>query len=196
MDDLGPNKEHLARVASQAKPGETLVDLGVRGGVSSRVMIDAAKECRVIGVDPCERHATVPVDARYTYLQTDSLNAAVFIHAPLYLVFFDTLHIREQVMAELYLYWPKIRVGGWAVFHDTEWPAGKKDFYLGKEWDQAVVGVRDFFRDKPTPVTVTHHSESWGMTFIQKTDDESWRVDGIQEAMMAAEMLCTARCGV
>lgn len=190
MDGLGPNKQRLFDVAATAKPGDVLVDLGVRSGNSSFTMLDAARHQSnfVIGVDPAPCPFICP--DRYEYLQTDSITAAPAIPDNLFLVFFDTLHIKEQVMAELYHYWPKIRVGGWAVFHDTEWPQGKNDEYLGITWGQAVEGVKAFFGFMP----FLHYPESWGMTFVQKIDDRIPVVPGMQDALFASKMLTDALC--
>lgn len=192
MDDLGPNKQRLFDVAAQARPGDVLVDLGVRTGNSSFAMLEATidQRCQVIGVDPAPCPFICP--DRYEYLQMDSVSAASSPAMPeeIYLCFFDTLHIKEQVMAELYHYWPKVRVGGWAVFHDTEWPEWKHDEYLGVTWEQAVEGVKAFFGFMP----FLHYPESWGMTFVQKIDDRIPVVPGMQDALFASKMLTDALC--
>ena len=195
MDDLGPNKAHLFCTAARAVPGDVLVDLGVREGVSSFTMMDATygQECRVIGVDPAPCGFAAP--ARYTYLQTDSVSAAAMIEPPLYMVFFDTLHIKEQVMAELFHYWPKIRVGGWAVFHDTEWESWRHDEYLGIVWGHPVEGVNAFFADAADHIVRVHYPESHGMTFIQKMDDWNPVVPGMDAALEASRALTKHVCG-
>lgn len=98
-------------------------------------------------------------------------------------------------MAELYHYWPKIRVGGWAVFHDTEWPADKHDHYLGRDWGQAIEGVNAYFGSEDRrEVLRFHYPESYGMTFIQKLKD--WIPIGVinQEILDASKMLTEALC--
>lgn len=187
--DLGCNVHKLHDVASQALDYDVLVDLGVRGGVSSITMLDATEEqkCRVIGVDPIP--CVFPIPARYTYLQTDSVTASSMISGPLFMVFFDTLHIKEQVMAELFHFWPKIRVGGYAAFHDTEWPVDRFEFHLGKSWAQAVDGVNAFFADAGTHIERVHYPESFGMTFIKKLDDWNPTVNGMDEALSVAACL-------
>lgn len=196
-DDLGPNKARLYEVCAQAKPGDVLVDLGVRFGVSSGVMLDATQDagCEVIGVDIGDCPFDQP--RRYTYVKGDSVSAAGLIPAPLYLVFFDTIHVKEQVMAELFHYWPKIRVGGWAVFHDTAWTPGMEDRFLGKTWEPPMAGVQAFFAGaqflhniQGNPhVAFMHYSESWGMTFVQKLDDWMPEVEGMEQALADSKRL-------
>lgn len=196
-DDLGPNKAHLFCTAATAKPGDVLVDLGVRDGCSSLTMLEATagQQCRVFGVDPSPKPDID--DPRYTFLQTDSVSAAQQMIGQIFLVFFDTLHIKEQVMAELHWYWPMIQVGGWAIFHDTEWPPNKFDHYLGRDWEQAVEGVNAFFGTDNPHVTRVHYPESHGMTFVKKLDD--WQPALSTEmigALGASEELTKHVCGI
>jgi hypothetical protein len=117
------------------------------------------------------------------------------IAPPIFLCFFDTLHIKEQVMAELFHFWPKIRVGGWAVFHDSEWPADKRDYYLGTEWGQVIEGIDTFFAVEGEHIKRSHHPDSWGMTFVQKLDDWNPVVPGMDAALEASRRLTKEVCG-
>lgn len=189
MDDLGENKDRLRALCLEAKPGDVLVDLGVRTGTSSCILLESGQ--RVIGVDPA--HCTID-HPNYTFLQTDSVTAAAMIPAPIFLCFVDTLHIKEQVMAEMFHYWPKIRVGGYAVFHDTEWPEGKHDEYLGKQWGQAVEGVAAYFGIAIEHVDIEHHPESWGMTVVKKLNEWIPVVEGMEEALRESRRLTEALC--
>lgn len=188
-DDLGENREHLRAACEEAVSGDALVDLGVRAGYSSRIMLESTEkqQCRVIGVDVSEGPAIN--SPRYSFLNTDSVTAARMIPAPLFLVFFDTLHIKEQVMTELFHYWPKIRVGGCAVFHDSQWPPDKHDFYLGREWGQVIEGIDAFFGVDNPNVARTHFPDSWGMTFVQKLTDWNPIVEGMDESIRCSKAL-------
>lgn len=194
-DDLGPNKAHLYAVASEAKEGDVLVDLGVRFGVSSGVMMDATEDAgaRVVGVDVGA--SPFGINYRYTFLQCDSISASQLIPPPIFLCFIDTIHVKEQVLAELHHYWPKIRVGGYAVFHDTEW-GGRKDHYMGKDWEPPVEAVKAFFglgdlktAGRTTNFEYRHCPESWGMTFVQKLADWNPIVPEMDEALKASKLL-------
>ncbi len=192
-DDLGANKAHLFCTAARAEPGDVLVDLGVREGASSFTMLEATagQECHVIGVDPAPMPFICP--DRYEYLQTDSITAADVIPNELYMVFFDTLHIKEQVLAELHYYWPKIRIGGWAVFHDSNWPPNKNDEYLGIVWDQVIDGINAFFgepgKHMMDPIIRVDYPEDWGMTFVQKNGMYMPDVPGMELALAASKRL-------
>lgn len=193
-DDLGPNKAHLFCTSATANPGDVLVDLGVRLGASSFTMLEATagQRCQVIGVDPSPCPFICP--DRYEYIQTDSITAADAIPNELFMTFFDTLHIKEQVMAELHHYWPKIRVGGWAVFHDTEWESWRHDTYLGITWDHVIEGVNAFFANAGKRVTVVHYPESHGMTFVRKNELFMPEVPGMELALAASKRLTEALC--
>ena len=81
----------------------------------------------------------------------------------MFLVFFDSVHAKEQVLCELYYWWDLLRVEGYAVFHDTSWKdyihkpghscAGKLtgntalgyDTYGGINWETPDLAVEEFF---------------------------------------------------
>ncbi len=194
-DDLGSNKAHLFCTAARAEPSDVLVELGVRDGAGSRTMLESTsgQGCMVIGVDPSPAPDGMP--DRYEHLQTDSVTAAGMIPAPIYLVFIDTLHIREQVLAELFHYWPKIRVGGFAVFHDSNWPPGKFDHYLSRDWEQPIKGINTFFADAGETITRVDYPESHGMTFVKKLTEWNPVVPGMDEALADSRRLTEALIG-
>tara|TARA_B100001094_G_scaffold133124_1_gene128998 strand:+ start:16 stop:606 length:591 start_codon:yes stop_codon:yes gene_type:complete len=79
------------------------------------------------------------------------------------IVFFDTVHVKEQVLTETYYWWDHIKEGGLAVYHDTSWhgykhhsrhrAAGKQpgssrkgyDSYGGIDWETPDRAVEVFF---------------------------------------------------
>lgn len=198
MDDLGANKARLMELAATAKPDDVLVDLGVRWGASSLAMLEATsdQQCRVFGIDPAGKPNEL-FPERYTFLMVDSITGFHSVPSTLFLVFFDTVHIAEQVIAELWHYWVKIRIGGWAIFHDTGWPENKKDHYLGRDWDRPEAGIMRFFANGWSHIRIEHHPEDWGMTMIQKRD--AWvpqTVEGLDDALALSKMLTINRCGV
>lgn len=164
--DLGTNAERLRDVVQILPAHWTLLDVGVRDGVSSDIMLEHG-DSPVIGIDVNECPPHLVDHPRYRFLQGDSVTRLADLCEPFGLVFFDTLHIAEQVMCELYFTWHMIPVGGWAVFHDTAWPEWKRDHYLGRDWDRPEAGVARFFRDNPS-VEITTHEDSFGMTFVRK----------------------------
>lgn len=155
------------------------VDLGVRHGVSSAILSYKAEENnnQIYGCD-----ITYDVfDARYDRgknyhkIIADSVTLGkTWDKGGVDLVFVDTLHVREQVLAELYFWADHLKPNGFFVFHDTEWEEGACEVHDGKQTKTVNHAVMDFFGlDKLSDeyitddITVWHFRESYGMTFVQ-----------------------------
>lgn len=159
----GVSAKKLSNTINGIKDG-VLVDIGVYEGASSRVMIDMSIENnnKVYGIDPIPGFNSS--NPNYTYIKDDSvLIGKEWDKGQVDLVFFDSVHAKEQVLCELYYWWDLIKVGGTAVFHDTSWDgyihkvghcaAGKKtgnsalgyDSYGGIDWATPDKAVEEFF---------------------------------------------------
>lgn len=156
----------LIEIISEIKNG-ILIDIGVYYGCSSKIMISNSSNNnnKIFGIDPIPFYRTN--NSNYTYIQDDSvLVGSNWDKGKVDLVFFDSVHAKEQVLCELYYWWELIKEGGYAIFHDTSWDgyihpeghscAGKKtgntglgyDSYGGIEWETPDKAVEDFFKIK------------------------------------------------
>lgn len=72
-----------------------------------------------VDLDP---QPALDVDAGWTFIQGDDLDPAVLRQLPpaADIVFIDTSHRYDQTLAELNVYYPRVRAGGKIVLHDTE----------------------------------------------------------------------------
>ena len=147
-----------------------LVDLGVCDGFSSRLMLEKClKNNNLI--------AAIDINTRFTsdnphwnYINYDSAHVGEhWEDKKVDLVFFDTVHVKEQVLAETYYWWDHIKEGGLAIYHDTSWhgyrhharhrAAGKQpgssrqgfDRYGGIDWDTPDRAVETFFNVNLNP---------------------------------------------
>ncbi len=116
------------------------------------------------------------------------------------ILFVDSIHADVQVISELFAWWNRVKVGGWVVFHDTNWSnyihkpshpcAGKKpgnsgkgyDSYGGRAWATPDVAVKKFFQieDMNTEnenIFSIFSPDDLGMTFIQKKSDYDFTKD-------------------
>lgn len=164
INELGSvSSNRLSKTINEIKNG-ILIDIGVYGGASSRLMIDMSIENnnKVYGIDPIpEFNSDNP---NYTYIKDDSvLIGKEWSKGKVDLVFFDSVHAKEQVLCELYYWWDLIKDGGVGVFHDTSWggyihkpghtAAGKKtgntalgyDSYGGIDWDTPEKAIEEYF---------------------------------------------------
>lgn len=202
--ELGENVANLIKLIDDEKcRNKVLIDLGVESGKSSKVLLHKAQERnnRVFGVDPI---MGIGIDGimnhpNYTFLKKDSVSVgAEWLDQRPFIVFVDSVHAKEQVLRELYYWWDLVEVGGWIVFHDTQWEgyihkwnhscAGKKagntglgyDFYLGKAWETPDKAVKAFFNIadlnyEDDIIKSTHFPTSLGMTFIQKKKENNYK---------------------
>jgi predicted O-methyltransferase YrrM len=173
--DLG-NNSIVLKNKLQNITNSTLVDLGVRGGVSSMIMLYQSidRNNRVFGVDIEKQIDDDLINhPKYTFIYQDSITASKnWNSGKIDVLFVDTLHIKEQVLLELKHWLPHVKDQGLIVFHDTCWPPDKKDFYANSYWDRPDDGVKEFFILKEMNyedefIKVETYPESWDMTFVQ-----------------------------
>lgn len=187
----GVSSDRLSNTINEIKNG-ILIDIGVYGGASSRLMIDMSIENnnKIYGIDPIPGFNSN--NPNYTYIKDDSvLVGKEWDKGEVDLVFFDSVHAKEQVLCELFYWWDLIKDGGVAVFHDTSWDgyihkpghdaAGKKtgnsalgyDSYGGINWDTPDKAVEEFFN-----VTInTKERDIEVDKFITIYEDELIKVD-------------------
>jgi hypothetical protein len=99
-----------------------LVDIGVYEGASSKMMIKNAvnNNNTIYAIDPIPGFSSD--NPNYNFIKDDSvLVGSKWDKGNVDLVFFDSVHAKEQVLCELYYWWDIIKVGGYAIFHDTSW---------------------------------------------------------------------------
>jgi cephalosporin hydroxylase len=120
------------RQAVLDRPGAVVIELG--GGVpglSTAMFLSAAEEAgggHVWSVDlqpaqvPAEWHGL----REWHFLQGDDLHPAVAAWLPKRcdVLFIDSAHTYEHTLAELRLYARRVRKGGVALLHDTQWDEG------------------------------------------------------------------------
>ena len=184
--DLGDNAWRLYELCQQASNARFL-DLGVRDGASSALMSFNAKEKNNI-VDGCDvnfsgfiKHGDHFVDDTYTRYQADSVTLGKYWYQKGYsfdLIFVDTLHTREQVLAELYFWSNHLQDNGFFVFHDSHWAhTTEGDHIGGKEWRRVDEAITEFFNLPKNvmelnsyasdDIMLHHYASDFGMTFIQ-----------------------------
>ena len=182
--DLGGNAWRLFDLC-QGVSNARFLDLGVRDGMSSALMSFDAKEKnnRVCGCDvdfsSFLQNGEHFVDDTYTRYQADSVTLGKYWEEPPFdLIFVDTLHTREQVLAELYFWSNHLQDNGFFVFHDSHWDhTTEGDHIGGKEWRRVDEAITDFFglpknvmeltEYETDSILLNHFPGSYGMTFIK-----------------------------
>ena len=181
--DLGENAYKLAEFI-QSKKNSTFVDIGVRHGYSSSILgMDSKKNKNTVyGIDVNFDNLIGDIIEDVDYYQLAGDSVTIGKHADLKelesidVLFVDSLHMRCQVLCELYYWVPRLKDGGTIIFHDSHWPEGKRSEIGGKSWRRVDEAITDFFNldtlknKKDDNLTVECYSGSWGMTFITVKD--------------------------
>jgi hypothetical protein len=172
--DIGINAKELYNTVSKYE-NSIFVDLGVRTGVSSEIMlIDSFKKNnKVYGVDVdfSMLKEGLNTHPNYQKILGDSSTVGKKWDKKINGLFIDTFHIKEQVLTELYFWFSHLEENSFIAFHDTNWPENKFDVYGGITWDRVEEGIKDFFKIPQLDyeddfIKVTNFPESWGMTIV------------------------------
>ena len=181
--DLGSNAWILADLVCTFKNAR-FIDLGVRLGASSAIMsIETEKNNNQVcgcdlNYDGFFKNGSKFVSEDYTCYQSDSVTLGKnWDEDPFDIIFVDTIHTREQVLAELYFWSNHIKENGYFIFHDSHWEKEGGDVIGGVEWKRVDEAITDFF-NLPTNVmemntyenkniSLRHYPGSYGMTFVQ-----------------------------
>ena len=182
--DLGDNAWRLADLVRTMRD-KRFIDLGVRLGASSAVMSIEADE-RNNQVCGCDldydgffKNGRRLVSENYTCYQADSVTLGKnWDEDPFDIVFVDTLHTREQVLAELYFWSNHLNKNGYFIFHDSHWDhTTEGDHIAGKEWRRVDVAITEFFglpknvmeltEYEDENILLNHFPGSYGMTFVK-----------------------------
>jgi len=173
--DLGVNSDKLLEVASKYS-NSIFVDLGVRRGVSSEILLHNSVENNnfVYGVDVSFSMCSIPTNnLRYTRVLGDSVSVGrKWNNGKIDGLFVDTLHTKEQVMCELKYWWEHLKERSFIAFHDSNWPIGKHEVINGIAYDRVEDAIKSFFGVDQLDyeddyIHMKTYPESWGMTIVE-----------------------------
>jgi len=177
--DLGSNAQVLSNFV-EGKTNSVFLDLGVRDGYSSAILALNSKnnDNKVYGVDVNFINFRSELVEGENYLQLEGDSSTIGKYAEIEdlnnvdFVFVDSLHVREQVLCELFYWVPRIKEGGTVAFHDSHWPEGKRDQAGDRSWNRVDEAIKDFFGLETLEdyeddnLKVSCYPDSWGMTFV------------------------------
>lgn len=173
--DLGVNSYVLQNISSKYN-NAIFVDLGVRTGISSEIMLfdSKSKNNKVYGVDIdfSMIDPSLNVNENYTKILGDSVTVGKKWEKKIDGLFIDTFHIKEQVLMELYFWFNKVNTNGFIFFHDTNWPIGKNDNYGNITWGRVEEAIFEYFQINDLNyeddyIKISNYPESWGMTVVE-----------------------------
>lgn len=116
---------HVPRIADLVVEldAKTVIELGTRSGVSTSGWLYGLAQTggHLWSVDLLPKPKFGDVDG-WTFIEGSDLDPAVLRQLPPVadIVFIDTSHRYDHTLAELNVYYPRVRPGGKIVLHDTE----------------------------------------------------------------------------
>ncbi len=151
VSDISDHVGTLFMEAAAARP-RLVVELGTRGGESTRALLAAALlgggRMLSVDLDACDP-VGLPDDARaaWTFVQSDDVAfgrerfagwcAERGLDPRIDVLFLDTSHLYEHTREELAVWLPLVRPGGTAMLHDTAMAVAylRNDGSIGFGWD-------------------------------------------------------------
>ena len=177
--DLGQNAVRLNELIS-TKKDSVFVDIGVRSGMSSGIMGINSKENgnKVYGVDVSWDNLDHGMIDGADYYQLTGDSSTIGKYAELEdlngisVLFIDSLHVKQQVLCELFYWVPRMKKGATVVFHDSHWAVGQNAVINGRSWERVDEAICEFFGldtledHEDDNIKVECYPESYGMTFV------------------------------
>jgi len=160
--------EHVPILRELASKCEHVTEFGTRAGTSTVALL-AGQPKRLVSVDKVTPSNLDELKKRagatdFAFVEGDS--RAVHVE-PTDMLFVDTLHTANHVLAELDNAAPKVRK--YIVFHDTEAPWGER----GEDGGPGVMpAVRLFLMRHPEWVVKAHHRNNHGLTIISRLAED------------------------
>jgi hypothetical protein len=195
ISDSSDIRDHLPILTQQAERASFIVELGTRGGVSTRALIEGAKrnKATVLSVDmyPC---SSVADYENWIFVQADDIEFAQQfpkwcaerrLKPSIDLLFVDTSHEYEHTRKEIANWFPLLSFDGTAIFHDTN----MQRFYRRQDGTIWVGGgdkrrgviraLHEFlgtgfdesrdFSGKTADWRITHHALCNGLTILHRS---------------------------
>ncbi len=191
--------DHLSTLffTALAQNARLIVELGTRGGESTRTLLAAASllDAHVLSVDieNCSS-LDLPHDEHWSFVEADDVSfgrsgflewcAAEGAAPEIDLLFIDTSHEYEHTVEELDVWLPHLAENGVAVFHDTNMREGvyvRMDGTVGHGWDNERGVIRAIeerlgasfdenrhFADVAGEFLVIHYPHCNGLTLLKR----------------------------
>jgi predicted O-methyltransferase YrrM len=194
--DIAAHLSTLFFFAMDAKP-RLIVELGTRGGESTRVLLSAASLTNAVtlsldiedcsGLDLAHRqcwHFVKGDDIEFGKTGFAKWCAAVNLKPEIDLLFIDTSHLYEHTKQEIEVWSPLLSERGIMIFHDTNMGrglSGRLGHLIGHGWDNQRGVIRAieeflgkhydencFFTDVANGFLVAHYPHSNGLTVLKR----------------------------
>jgi hypothetical protein len=158
-------KAHLPRLAQLAAEAETVLEIGLHGGESTRALLSGGANVTSLDVVDCSAAAAAIQNARLQYVKTDS--RAWEGEGEFDGLLIDSEHTYACLLEELLRYGPRTRK--WIVMHDT-YVFGETDMY-GKG-PGLLRAIEDFMEERPEWYVAEVYTNNNGLVVLRKSPQE------------------------
>lgn len=158
----------------------TVLEFGVSLGLSTCLIGTALESVggRLVSVDILDCSDAIESD-KWTFVQGDDLavghilNAAPCLEQGVDLLYLDSRHTRDHVLAQLQAWYPFVKPGGVIAFDDID-PAPyqfqqrKQDYRLARDCESIGQAIREFFFANEDSLLLEYHFGSTGFAIMRK----------------------------
>ena len=113
-----------------------ILEFGVKEGISTYYFLNEIKTKKLISVD-INDYSNVIKDKNWTFLKSRDDNQKFinsYLKKKLDIIYLDTVHTAKHVKKIIYMYFSKIKKGGYFIIDDTFWLPYCKNQTLDKFW--------------------------------------------------------------
>lgn len=160
--------EHLEVLHELAKECDTITEVGVRSGVSTRAFLKARKKLSCYDIEAnsevlklVEKAKATGIDVTFT--QADILNIEL---KETDLLFIDTLHTYKQLKSELKLHSEKAKK--YIAFHDTVTFGLKNEVNDGSEKQGLIPAIMEFMSENKNWKVKKFYTNNNGLTVLER----------------------------
>ena len=156
-----------------------VLEFGVREGISTFYFLKEIKAKKLISVDVNDC-SNVIKDKNWTFLKSRDDNQKLinsYLKKKMDIIYLDTIHTAKHVEKIIYMYFSKIKKGGYFVIDDTFWLPYCKNKTLDKFWieinnRETFKTICEIYNANEDKMNVSFSLETSGICKIKKISDK------------------------
>jgi predicted O-methyltransferase YrrM len=156
-----------------------VLEFGVREGISTYYFLKEIKAKKLISVD-INDCSNVIKDKNWTFLKSRDDNQKfinLYLKKKIDIIYLDTIHTAKHVEKIIYMYFSKIKKGGYFVIDDTFWLPYCKNQILDKFWieinnRETFKTICEIYNANQDKMNVSFSLETSGICKIKKISNK------------------------
>lgn len=156
-----------------------VLEFGVRKGISTYYFLKEIKAKKLISID-INDCSNVIKDKNWTFLKSRDDNQKFinsYLKKKIDVIYLDTIHTAKHVEKIIYMYFSKLKKGGYFVIDDTFWLPYCKNQTLDKFWieinnRETFKTICEIYNSNQDKMKISISLETSGICKIRKTSDK------------------------